>query len=750
MDGYFLQETPTWSNSANFAFGAKQLAQNSALGGRFLPGEEDMADFSISESPNDRGAFPFGTQHPKGVALRVPQPDFGHDIGKAVGAVRNSDDPFCIYPTDKASHPETVCAPGSPSDGARPVPDGLAVRGPVGPGRNIFAPHSPPTQPQLGQNPAKSGDGPLVLKPSIRAFNALRSAGDTDVPGFSSTGFLRYPQANSYLTNSDTFPVVSGGDQDPLGPTNFVQVPKAVGLDAVDAAISLESQSALQIPALSNKAFTLLNSTQAPGSPKIVRSVYMPANALLRKRPLAVSPMRMRKHLLHAHPSKRLRMLEGAAGTSAEQDSLMVDDAQLPILPTSAAQEFAPVSTPPPQPISVPASPAMPALDMPLEQPTDDHILAALESLIPAIATLQNDDEVRLRAATAVTTMFQMLLASAKRDASDLRTVNLLASVAESAAPAKTPHTPQEKDVDSGSHPEPAAAPKRDTRTYAAKAANGAGAGEKPKGTVVSAQPRKTPVHPQARNHPARLVIEVGGRVPLDKRPPAVEMRTKINAKLAGLAQENGTVLSVRALNTLPNGNIIVIAGEGLTAAQLEPHGEMMLQAALGDGVSANVHADVPWHKVQVNRVPIPTLLHLGDMEVDGSRKLPSPAHVKDDIVSNNPWMKQLSWAALPRWMGCEEVLATKSRASIVLAFTSEEDATRVICEGLVVFAEFLAAECYADLARVKVCDNCHHFDHFAGECKFPAKCGICAQGHVTLAHKCDTDGCSTYKTPSS
>ena len=91
---------------------------------------------------------------------------------------------------------------------------------------------------------------------------------------------------------------------------------------------------------------------------------------------------------------------------------------------------------------------------------------------------------------------------------------------------------------------------------------------------------------------------------------------------------------------------------------------------------------------------------------------VPTGRELLDEICYSNHGFKDLSWAAEPWWMGAPATIVKKEHASIILSFKDEKDTQRVVREGIVVFAESLTAGRYADLPRVRACDNCHSLDH--------------------------------------
>jgi hypothetical protein len=91
----------------------------------------------------------------------------------------------------------------------------------------------------------------------------------------------------------------------------------------------------------------------------------------------------------------------------------------------------------------------------------------------------------------------------------------------------------------------------------------------------------------------------------------------------------------------------------------------------------------------------------------------------------------------------------TKSASSIIVEFTSPEDANKIIDEGLIWQGEVFQCERYDRQCRLKQCYNCQKYGHIGTQCKAPTACGYCAGQHSsrdcpskadkTSARKCAT-----------
>lgn len=91
----------------------------------------------------------------------------------------------------------------------------------------------------------------------------------------------------------------------------------------------------------------------------------------------------------------------------------------------------------------------------------------------------------------------------------------------------------------------------------------------------------------------------------------------------------------------------------------------------------------------------------------------------------------------------------TKTASTIIVEFTSPEDANKIIDEGLIWQGEVFQCERYDRQCRLKQCYKCQRYGHIGTQCKANTACGYCAEAHdskdcptkvdKTVARKCAT-----------
>ena len=72
----------------------------------------------------------------------------------------------------------------------------------------------------------------------------------------------------------------------------------------------------------------------------------------------------------------------------------------------------------------------------------------------------------------------------------------------------------------------------------------------------------------------------------------------------------------------------------------------------------------------------------------------------------------------------------TKPASTIIVEFTSPEDANKIIDEGLIWQGEAFQCERYDKQCRLKQCYKCQKYGHIGTQCKANTACGYCAEAH--------------------
>lgn len=185
------------------------------------------------------------------------------------------------------------------------------------------------------------------------------------------------------------------------------------------------------------------------------------------------------------------------------------------------------------------------------------------------------------------------------------------------------------------------------------------------------------PINPLKKNNAARLIIKLRNPIPTERRITSIQVRDQINAILRPLLNPTGH--SINGIDWTIKGNIIVFAGEGVTAERIAPHTAQFIRLLIGDA-EWTAAADTKWWKLQLTGV----LVHNEYWESDESSSL-TPDEICSEFYSYNQVLANTEMAAPPRWMANPDALHEKprgSKGSVVLAFRKQEDAQMVIDHG--------------------------------------------------------------------
>ncbi|EJD33277.1 hypothetical protein AURDEDRAFT_177648, partial [Auricularia subglabra TFB-10046 SS5] len=302
-------------------------------------------------------------------------------------------------------------------------------------------------------------------------------------------------------------------------------------------------------------------------------------------------------------------------------------------------------------------------------------------------AAVEGDAEMRLAHLSCAQ---PTLLSTLVSDMADMkRSLALLTSQ----QPAAVPSAPQQPAAPT---PAPAKATPANASSYAAKAARA----PKP-GTHVPAVRAKppAPTTARARHHPQRLVLKVRATAELavHVRDNPSLLRSNVNAVLERHKTSAGASLRVSSISTTASGNVVVVAADPFTAADLLDHAEDIAHAILPDSDAyVGADCDQAWYQVLVNGVS--TRVH----DVEG---LPSGMEILADL--NEFSSHKYDWASQPRWLGSANDLEHKTRGSVILAFKTEADALHAIEHSVCVFGQLCSARRFEDVPRLRTCDNC-------------------------------------------
>jgi hypothetical protein len=244
----------------------------------------------------------------------------------------------------------------------------------------------------------------------------------------------------------------------------------------------------------------------------------------------------------------------------------------------------------------------------------------------------------------------------------------------------------------------------------------------------LTPKPKSPPKSGAIRFHPARLILQVTSHNAGVGRPSVVEARDAVNLAL----QELGVAPRVAGITYTAAENIVAIARSPHTSKDLLPFATLMVKAILGDDASCIGKQDLPWHRVQLNTVPV---------QYQGS------------VVTPEDVFKELKWslgdqdsfssdmmATAPRWMCAPEELTKKNHASVVFSFLKEGDANRFRTAGAyLLWGKWCKTAVYEERPQVRYCANCWSIEHPTTACRRQLpRCKLCAGDHQTDLHRCE------------
>ena len=132
-----------------------------------------------------------------------------------------------------------------------------------------------------------------------------------------------------------------------------------------------------------------------------------------------------------------------------------------------------------------------------------------------------------------------------------------------------------------------------------------------------------------------------------------------------------------------------------------------------------------PWFKVILHGIPILDFDNTTGMQL-----------VIDEIKTFN---KGYSPIGTPYWLTTASKRYNQRAGSVVVAFATEEEATRAIRHRLFIAGISVRVEKLHSTSPTTQCSNCQGYGHLDSYCKRPVVCALCAKQHNTAKHYCNT-----------
>ena len=233
--------------------------------------------------------------------------------------------------------------------------------------------------------------------------------------------------------------------------------------------------------------------------------------------------------------------------------------------------------------------------------------------------------------------------------------------------------------------------------------------------TVTTTKKAKNETKPKLTRANNRLILVRDPTTSLEFS--SLEVRNKINKAFNNKGVPTPVVTSVtKTLNKL---NVVITTTSPFTADYLLDK-QAIWEPILGFSF-VKAQKDIPWHKVVLHGV---STQDFSDISL-----------LFDEIRTFN---KDLNPIGNPYWLTPENKRATQLSGSIVVSFTTEQEALRAIKNRLYIGGISVRVEKYYEIAPTSQCNKCQGFRHLESHCKRGVKCGLCANNHHTSQHPCN------------
>jgi hypothetical protein len=232
-------------------------------------------------------------------------------------------------------------------------------------------------------------------------------------------------------------------------------------------------------------------------------------------------------------------------------------------------------------------------------------------------------------------------------------------------------------------------------------------------------KPKKAKLEPKPKYIRAnnRLILIRDPNTTTSPEFSPLEVRNKINKAFNNKGVETPVVTSVtKTLNKL---NVVITTTSPFTTDYLLEK-QAIWEPILGFSF-IKAQKDIPWHKVVLHGV---STLDFSDISL-----------LFDEIRTFN---KGLNPIGTPYWLTPETKRSTQLSGSIVVSFTTEQEAKRAIQNRLYIGGISVRVEKYYETAPTTQCNKCQGFSHLESHCKRGVKCGLCASNHHTSQHPCN------------
>lgn len=219
-----------------------------------------------------------------------------------------------------------------------------------------------------------------------------------------------------------------------------------------------------------------------------------------------------------------------------------------------------------------------------------------------------------------------------------------------------------------------------------------------------------TPISPRDR----RLVITPSDPV---SSIQAMEVRDKINKALELKGIKKPMVATVQ--KSTSGASIVITTTQDYTSKDLLQHQDVWSSLF----AIKHIKKDEKWFKVIVHGIETDTFAGPNGMTL-----------LQEEIETFN---KGLALVTLPHWLSKPENRLGKKHSSVVIAFATQELATKAERSKLIIAGNSKHTAQYRLCKPTDQCTKCQGFGHFASRCQKSSSCELCAGNHWTKDHSC-------------
>ena len=197
------------------------------------------------------------------------------------------------------------------------------------------------------------------------------------------------------------------------------------------------------------------------------------------------------------------------------------------------------------------------------------------------------------------------------------------------------------------------------------------------------------------------------------------DLRNKLNTAFLEKGIKEPVIASI---STSLNKNIVLT-----TTPQFNAEFLLEKKAIWSSLISYNeAQKDTSWYKVICHGIPLADFA-FADLEV-----------INDEIKTFNKGYKPIG---TPHWLTSREKREglNQRAGSIVIAFSTDEEAKRAIKERLYIAGISVRCEKYIPISPTFQCPKCQGFGHLENRCKKAISCKLCSEQHSTKRHTCNT-----------